>query len=143
MSIYYRMPVKILNINNDEDSEAIRKTFKGYIKIEQDHYKLLPTGVFIKFIDIDTGEIKNGGYIIKHQTHNRNRQYNILLKSYPNIIRHINPSNKIIFVKDETDKIFIEREKTRIYNLFKEGHIKIVNNPNELDISAYCEEHLI
>jgi hypothetical protein len=137
------MPVKILNINNDEDSEAIRKTFKGYIKIEQEHYKLLPTDVFIKFIDIDTGEIKNGGYIIKHQTHHRNKQYNILLKSYPNIIRHINPSNKIIFVKDDTDKIFIEREKTRIYNLFKEGLIKIVNNSDELDISAYCEEHLI
>jgi hypothetical protein len=137
------MPVKILNINNDEDSEAIRKTFKGYIKIEQEHYKLLPTDVFIKFIDIDTGEIKNGGYIIKHQTHHRNKQYNILLKSYPNIIRHINPSNKIIFVKDDTDKIFIEREKTRIYNLFKEGLIKIVNNSDELDINAYCEEHLI
>ena len=39
------MPPKILNINNEEDSEAIRRSFKEYIKIEQEHYKLLPIGV--------------------------------------------------------------------------------------------------
>jgi hypothetical protein len=138
-------PVKRhLNINNDEDIPFIKNALKNYVKIEERHVSMIPVGCYVRYIHRETGDLLKGASIYK--------QYDPLHEKYKYILCglagfkkffHILKDRYIFFAKDRSVKEQVAQEKEHLYKLYKQGLLRLVENPDEpgTDIRNYCEEY--
>lgn len=133
-----------LNINNDEDIPFIKNALKNYIKIEERHVSLLPSGCYIRYIHRDTGDLMKGSTVYKQYDPLHEKYQFILcgLSTYKRFF-HIRKDRYIFFAKDKTVKEQIAQEKDNLYKLYKQGLLKLVENEDEpgTDIRHYCDEY--
>jgi hypothetical protein len=131
-----------LSINNDEDIPIIKDKLKKYIKVEERHIDIIPVGVYIRFINKETGELKGGGIVAKNYDR-EHEYYNYILilvanKYYFKVIK----TRHVYFIRDDDDKKIEQAEKDNLYKLYKQGLVKIVED-NEIIPNDYCDEYYL
>ena len=104
-----------------DDAELFKKKLEGYIEIHPDNYDDIDTGLWIKYINKETGKYRCG--ILKY---NKSPDYFVLNSPYNNLTWSVNLNKNIFFIKDIS--IFREKmiEKNNLYKLYEAGLVKIL-----------------
>ncbi len=131
---------RVYNINNDEDAEDIKTALSKYTRIEDHHVDLIPSNCYIRYLSKETGELKFGGKVVKH--YEKNGEQYFLLTRYNKFFSNVRKKNRIFFVRDDEESKMEHEEKIAIYQLYKAGKMKILNDDEDpnMDPSEYFDE---
>lgn len=132
-----------LNINNDQDINQIKDKLKNFIKVEERHIDIIPPGVYVRFINKETGELKAGGLVSKNYNKDHKLYNYLLLLVTPSAKKKfyvkVTKSLHVFFIRDDEDKKIIQAEKDNLYLLYKQGLVKIVEDDEDIP-DDYCDE---
>ena len=116
-----------INYMNAEDNiESLIKKLQNCIEIHQDNYEDLERGVWIKYITSEN-KYRSGGILIL----NKYPEYLVLKNPYSNKTWCVNLIKNTIFVSNKNSNIQEMIEKNNLYKLYKQGYIKILDEPDE------------
>jgi hypothetical protein len=121
---YIKPPITKQDIISN-DVELFKQKLEGYIEIHPNNYEDIDTGLWVKYINKESGKYRCGG-ILKY---NKYPDYFVLSSPYNNLTWSVNLNKNIFFIKDIS--IFREKmiEKNNLYKLYEAGLVKILESP--------------
>jgi len=134
---------RVLNINNEEDSEDIKNALSKYVKIEDRHVDIIPSCCHIRYLCKETGDLKYGGKVIKQYEKDGGKYF--LVTRYHKFFSRIRKNNRIFFIRDDEEGKMENEEKSMIYQLYKSGKLKLINDDEDphMEPSDYFDEYFI
>ena len=117
---------KSCNDVSSENIDLLIKKLNNCIEIHPDNYEDLDKGIWIKYITREN-KYRTGGILLV----NKYPEYIVLKNPYYNRTWCVNLSRNTIFVNNNNGHGQEMIEKNNLYKLYKQGYIKILDEPDE------------
>ena len=106
--------------------ELLLKKLQNCVEIHPENFEDLDKGIWIKYIT-NENKYRSGGIIIV----NNAPEYLVIKNPYNYRTWSVNLKNNTIFIDNNQGKTQEMIEKNHLYKLYKEGYIKILEEPDE------------